>query len=496
MTLVGRNIMANVAGTGLGIVVFLVVVPVYLRLLGAEVYGLVGLLTTLMVAAAALDLGLGATMSRETARMTVRATASPGFAHVVVTLQVACWAIAIGFGVLFIAMAPAITRWLTFSTLSHAEVRGALGLLGATLPALVLRGFYLTALNGLQRQSLTNVVQVGGAVVRGTVTIAALGLVASTSTVFFVTHLVLFYVEVGVLVALLRRSLPGGAQGGRIRLAAIRPLLGFSLGMAGTLLLGLALTSMDQIVLSAVLPLAEFGYYTLAVTAATAIGQVVRPVTTAVYPRFSQLFERGDIDGAAEEYHFFSQLVGTVVLPLGVLLVCFSGDVLTVWTGNAELVRHAAVVLSLRTLGTMLNAVMHVPHVVQLAFGWSTLGARVNAVAVLVMAPVIIVLSQWWGGPGAALAWVLLNVGILLVAMGRMHRRVLPGELARWYGGLLMQATAVATVGVLARAAMPETLGTIARLTWLATTGGLAAAAALGISSTVRRRVVAAARAA
>ena len=35
--------------------------------------------------------------------------------------------------------------------------------------------------------------------------------------------------------------------------------------MAGTMLLGQALTSMDQVILSAILPLAEFGYYTLAV---------------------------------------------------------------------------------------------------------------------------------------------------------------------------------------------------------------------------------------
>ena len=53
IAVVGRNILANVAGTGLGMVVLLAVVPVYLRLLGAEAYGLVGLFTTVMVASTA-----------------------------------------------------------------------------------------------------------------------------------------------------------------------------------------------------------------------------------------------------------------------------------------------------------------------------------------------------------------------------------------------------------------------------------------------------------
>jgi O-antigen/teichoic acid export membrane protein len=396
--------------------------------------------------------------------------------------------------VLFTVLAPTLaTRWLSFSALSVDEVRGALGLMGVALPAIVVRSFYLAGLNGLQRQGLANLVQASGAALRAAVTVLALRTVAPTPAVFFVAQLVLYYAEVAVLATALRRALPAGA--GRVRPSAIRPVLGFSAGMAGTMLLALALTAMDQVILSAMLPLGEFGYYTLAVAVAGALGQVVHPVTTAVYPRFSQLFERGDAQGAAADYHFFSQLVAIVVLPLGALLVFFPADVLGLWTRDAAVVRHAAAVLSLRALGTLLNTLMHVPHVVQLAFGWSTLGARVNAVAVLVVVPATVVLSLHWGGPGAALAWVGLNVGFLVFAMARMHNRVLPGELSRWYGHLLLPALAVAVVAATARAAMPEALGPLARLAWLAATGIVAAAAAVAAAATVRRRVTAAAAA-
>jgi O-antigen/teichoic acid export membrane protein len=492
MLTVVRNIAANVAGAGLGMLVFLAVVPVYLRLLGAEAYGLVGLFTTVTLAAAALDLGLGATLNREVARMTAQARRATDFGDVVVTLQVACWTVAAAAGVAFTVLAPTLaTRWLSFSTLSTGEVRTALGLMGLALPAIIVRSFYLAGLNGVQRQGLANLVQTSGGIARAALTVTALHAVAPTPTVFFAVQLVLSYVEVAVLALVLRRTLPVGA--GRVRPAAIRPVLGFSAGMAGTMLLALALTAMDQVILSAMLSLAEFGYYTLAVAVAGALGHVVHPVTTAVYPRFSQLFEQGDAQGATEDYHFYSQLVAIVVLPLGALLVFFPADVLGLWTRDAQVVRHAAVVLSLRALGTVLNSLMHVPHVVQLAFGWSMLGARVNAVAVLLVAPATVVLSLRWGGPGAALAWIALNLGYLLFAMARMHRRVLPGELSRWYGHLLLPALAVAVVGAAARAAMPEALGPIPRLAWLAGTGVVAAAAAVAAAVTVRRRVVAAA---
>src|SRR5262249_45356453 len=121
-------------------------------------------------------------------------------------------------------------------------------------------------------------------------------------------------------------------------------------------------------------------------------------------------------------------------------------EVLALWTRNPDVVNHAATVLSLRALGTVLNALMHVPHVVQLAFGWSSFGAWANAIALVVMVPATIALSRAWGGVGAALAWIGFNVGMLSVAMTLMHRRVLRGELARWYARLLPPALAVALV--------------------------------------------------
>jgi hypothetical protein len=169
--------------------------------------------------------------------------------------------------------------------------------------------------------------------------------------------------------------------------------------------------------------------------------------------------------------------------------------VLTLWTRDARLARDAAPVLSLRAIGTVLNVLLHVPHVVQLASGWSTLGAGVNATAALAMAPVIVVLSLRWGGAGAALAWAVLNLGVFVLFMSRMHRRVWPGELRSWYAHMLLPAAAVAVVGALARVTMPATLGTPARLGWLTTTGVLAAVAAISVAPTVRHRVVAALRA-
>ena len=99
---------------------------------------------------------------------------------------------------------------------------------------------------------------------RTILTLAALTSIAPTVTVFFVAQALLLYVEALALGVALAGSLPSTVGTGRVRPGAVRHLVGFSSGVGGTMVLGYAVMSIDQVVLSAMLPLAQFGYYTVA----------------------------------------------------------------------------------------------------------------------------------------------------------------------------------------------------------------------------------------
>ena len=51
----------------------------------------------------------------------------------------------------------------------------------------------------------------------------------------------------------------------------------------------------------------------------------------------------------------------------------------------------------------------------------------------------MVFLSLRLGGLGAALTWLILNSGYFLILPGFAHRRVLKGELSRWYLGDIFQ---------------------------------------------------------
>jgi hypothetical protein len=109
-----------------------------------------------------------------------------------------------------------------------------------------------------------------------------------------------------------------------------------------------------------------------------------------------------------------------------------------------------------------------------------------------VLLPAVIVLSGRYGVVGAGIVWVALNVGYATIGVGIMHRRLLRGELMRWYVadvGLPLVAS-VAAAG-LVRAAIPAPSGSLG----LAATASVAvvftyvaAAAATPVGRNVLRR--------
>ena len=56
-----------------------------------------------------------------------------------------------------------------------------------------------------------------------------------------------------------------------------------------------------------------------------------------------------------------------------------------------------------------------------------------NLISVIFILPLMIYLSMKYGGLGAATAWLILNIGYLLVSVPILINKTQPGELKQWY---------------------------------------------------------------
>jgi O-antigen/teichoic acid export membrane protein len=479
---VERNVIANFAGRAWTGILSLAFIPLYVRLMGIETYGLVGVYVSLVSLISVLDLGLSSTLSRELARLSAARglDASIEARDLVRTLEVVFWSAGALIGLTLAALAPWVARhWINSTALPEGTVSHAIAVMGLVIAVQWPTAIYEGGLTGLQRQVSLNAVRGAAALVQHGGAVLVLWLVSPTVLAYFTWQIV---VSVGQTLALrhaLRRALPAATRSGIFRGELIPKHGWFAAGMSGISILTIILTQTDKVVLSKLLPLETFGYYVLATNVASILVQIVTPFFAALFPRFTQVFA-GLAEGveAPTLYHASCQSVAAIVLPAAAVLILFPRELLELWLHEPAIARSVAPLARLLVIGQAMNALMVVPALVQMAFGWTRLILAANTLAVVILVPLMTGAVLVYGVIGGPVAWIILNAGYVLVMIPLMHRRLLAGEMWRWYGqDVALPAVAALVIAVTSRLAMPATLSATGSLLWIAATGAVAVAA-------------------
>src|SRR5213594_383869 len=451
MSIVRRNIVANIAGRGWAALLSLAVIPVYIHFLGIEAFGLIGFFLSLMAILSLLDLGLGTALNRQFAQYSMKSGKAQEMRDLLRTLEIIYWVIGIAIGVVMAALAPAIAAyWLKPQQLSVETATQALAMMGIAIAFQWPRALYSGGLMGLQRQVAFNLLSSITATANSLGAVLILWLVSPTLQAYVAWFMAISLVDTLSTGLLLWRSLPKAPARPNFSGQALAGIWRFAAGMTGISITSVIQTQLDKVILVKVLPLDAFGYYSLASRVAGGLSYLVGPISAAFFPRFSQLVAKNDTQELTRIYHRGCQLMSVLILPLAVVLALFSYELLLIWTQDRSIAENSHLILSLLTVGTALNGVASLPYALQLAYGWTQLALAVNTAAVLLLAPLIYFMSVRYGGVGAALIWVVFNSLFVFVVVYLMHRRLLRGELWRWYHRDVGQPLlAVATIGTL-----------------------------------------------
>jgi len=465
LSVLKRNVLANFLGNGWTTLMSFILIPVYIGFMGVEAYGLVGLFIMLQGLAVVFDLGIGMTLNRELARLSAAPGNEQRMRDVLRSLEVLFWPIGGLLGVVVIALAPIIAdHWLHNEATSAETVRLAISIMGVNLTALFLTRFYASGLAGLEHQVLVNILGVIAATFRSVGVALVLWLISPTVLAFFLWQGLIATLHLLLLVFWLWRSLPSAARRATFSVDILRSVARFAVGMTVISVTAAILFQSDRIILSGMLSLEAFGYYTLAGVVGYSLFRATWPVYSAVYPRFCKLVELKESGELQSLYHFACQLISVLVLPVAIFLVLFSREILDLWVRDADVVDNTYLLVGLLAAGAGLNALMHVPHALQLAHGWTSLTQYSNIVAIVLIVPGMVVLADLYAGTGAAVAVVVLNLGYVLIVIHLMHRRLLPDEKYRWYledvGAPLAAALLVCVAGRLVFIASDSTLVT------------------------------------
>jgi O-antigen/teichoic acid export membrane protein len=490
---VRRNLLANYVGQGWVAVVNLAFIPVYLRQLGVEAYGLVGVFGIVVACASLLEAAITPALNREMARFRSGGHDAQSIADLLRSVEILSFCvIAAQVCAAWLAADWLAARWLTRSSLQPSTVSHALFLMSIVAGSRVAEGIYRGALLGLERQLALNAAMIVLATVRSGGAAAALVVFSPTLQTFFIWHALSSALGLATLAWMTHLALPRPPRRATFSKTALSEIRQFSAGLLGTALLGLVLTQGDKVLLAKLLPLELFAYYTIATTISNSLYQLIAPVAQSYFPRFTEMATSGALQTLATSYHQAAQVLSVAIAPASMLLAVFGDRVLLLWTRDPDLAAQAGPVLSLLVLGTLVHGVLHIPYMLQLACGWSSLAVRVNLGACLLMFPALFWLVPKIGGIGAAVIWLTTNLLSMVVTIQLMHRNVLPNEKSAWYlRDVMTVVVAAAVVTLAARGMWPASVPRAAEIGLLVLTFMAAGVASALTATAVRTRLLA-----
>jgi len=356
-----------------------------------------------------------------------------------------------------IILAPLLAKyWINSTSISSETIEQALLIMGILLAAQWPNAIYSGGLKGLQRQVGLNVIKSVSVLMQHCGAVLVLLFISPSIILFFLWQFFVALLTTIVLAIWLWRSLPKSGHRSKFDKNLFVKNWRFASGMMGISLVAVLLTQLDKIILSKMLTLEIFGYYMLAFNVATVLISLVGPVHSALFPRFSQLVAGGREVDISNLYHRGCQLVSIIILPISITLVFFAEEVLSLWIGDPVVVRNTHMLLSLLVIGSMINALMLLPYTLQLAYGWTKLAFYKNVVAVIFLVPLMVWMVQMYQGIGAAWVWIILNLAYLIFEVPIMHRRLLKGEMGKWYSrDVFLPILIVSAIGLIAHEILP-----------------------------------------
>lgn len=447
---VKRNTLANYISQFYVTFCGILVLPLYLKYLGAESYGLVGFFSALQVWLSIIDLGMSPTLGRQIANERGRGGDFAGILRLTRSLEVVFVSISVMVTVVFVFSGRLIaTRWLSYHEITTGEVIFSLNVMIVIAAIRWVCSLYRSGIQGMEAQVWLSMVNIITVTFKFIVVLALLHYYSRSIHVYFLYQLLISIIEMLILRWQLYRLMPCHEK---VRWGIywddLRPVIGFAGGIGYVTMLWILVSQVDKVVLSGILPLNEYGYFMLAVIVSGGIIQLSTPINQAILPRLTYLTGQGRHVEQVRIYRAATQYLVIIIVSVTAIIAGFSSSILFAWTGDSVAAAWAGPVLQWFALGNALAVFSMLQYFLQFAHGELYWHVRFTTVSSLIQIPVIIYTAWFHGAVAVAFAWFILRLIIFICWSWWIHRMFLPGIHGTWLREDILPMMA-ATGGVL-----------------------------------------------
>jgi len=404
-----KNIIANFIGKFWSLLSNFLFIPLYIHFLGFESYSIISFTLVIAGLMIVLDAGLTATLSREFART------DHGMDHkirIFKTLE-STYFVIVGVVILIVFFASNLIaeHWLNLSSLTPGKVSLYLKIISFDIGFQLLFRFYLGGLLGLEKQVDANLYQIGWGVLRNGCVVILLLFVPNLE-LFFIWQTISTLLFTVILKLAIEKSLTGHFSlifKPIIEKVVFKGVWKFAGGMLLIAFISSLNTQLDKLSISKLLSIESLGFYTLAVSLAQGLFILASPFATAILPRLTSLYSSDKATEASNLYKRISQVVSVVVFSVMANMVCFSKELIWIWTGQTALAEQVSYLIPVVAFSYTMYSLQLLPYNVAIANGYTKLNNLMGIFSLLITLPGYWFATKYYGAFGAAIVFCFVQ---------------------------------------------------------------------------------------
>jgi O-antigen/teichoic acid export membrane protein len=431
MSRLSKNIIYNLFGKGLLLILGFVAVKYIFKQLGEDALGIIYFTAAINgVLCSLFEMGICSTTVREISAH--HKLEAKYVEDLIRTFSLFYWALYIIVAVAILLLAPILVeKWIILETMDPATAVRILRIMGVASFLALPKSFYVSLVVGLERMDLSNIIDVAAMGLQqcGTILILAMGgsllQVVCWYAACYCFGIFAYFVVSANLFSIMA-LIPGYS------LSVIKRNIYYASRMMFVTITGPILTQADKLCLSKLLPIAISGYYGFLYGVVLRGSLLPSAISQAAFPSFSSRFKLGDKIGLMLQYRKLQDLLCFVSVPILAVIPFALLPVFSI-VFNAEIARTLLLPATFLCLGFYMNATAAIPYIFSLAVGKPGIGARQQLYQIFFTVPVTISLVYYMGMVGASLSVVFFYLFVYIYTVPRIYSECMAIPARNWF---------------------------------------------------------------
>lgn len=401
------NTVANLTSRLWSMLSTFIFLPLFLRYLDSEAYGLVTLFATFLAVMNLLGMGLSGALRREFAAGNESLSSRQYKFKLLKSVEFIYLFILIVILIIGFFISPYIAKnWLVFESLNVSIITTSITLMFISISIIILSNLWHGCILGLNNQVRANVYYVLWSIGKNILAILVIQRFPNPIS-FYLAYIIFDLLYAFFLrLFLVRRIKKSDSMKWNIKdLKLLSSVWKYTVGLLFITGLSILLTQIDRIILSRYISLTEIGIYNSIKTMGSLVRIIAASVGITVLTEFTNLFSQEKHEKLEKYYLDIWKYVSVATITLSVFVTSYSYSIMYVWTGDITFAEASISVAPYLLIGICGLALQEIPYSYLLSKGITKINIKLG----LLILPIYVVLSYFlirsYGIYGASLAY-------------------------------------------------------------------------------------------